>query len=465
MEVMSAKTWTCELGGMAHQVLRRVAIDSRQVEPGDCFFAIKGKMLDGHDFVETALENGAAIVVCSRSPESAVRSFHDRVFLRVADTTVALQELSRYLRAEWGGRVIGVTGSMGKTTTRTFTAQLLKGSFEVYESPASFNNQIGVPLSLFQVAQEHDIAVLELGMSHFGEIRRLADICRPDLAIITNVAPVHLEFFSNVDEIAQAKGEILAGMSQAGILVFNADDPRVVALASSFFGDRISFSLEHEADVQILDVRVVGPNRTEFSIRSKWGISICQVPFLGRHLLYNTAAAVAAAVAFGVDQDRIEQAIPFLSPLPMRGRIQEIRIPNSQQITLWDDSYNSNPRAVEMVLESVAQSVGHSRCILVLGEMLELGQESEFWHRKVGMMAAQVEPRLLVAVGPGTRPVLKGAAEVGFLGNRMLHFDTSEDAGEYLSQFLRNGDLLVVKGSRGVGLDRMIQLLEGAEVN
>ena len=459
-QVMGARTWGRDLGRQADRPLPRVVIDSRQVKPGDCFFAIKGDRLDGHDFLEAAMERGAALGVCSRTPDLDAGAFEDRIILRVADTTRALQELAAELRRRWGRSLVGVTGSMGKTTTRTFTARLLESGHQVLQSPANFNNAFGVPLSLLRLEERHDLAVLELGMNHAGEIRRLARICRPDLAVITNVAPVHLEFFSSVDEIARAKGEILEDMPAAGVFVYNADDHRVAGLASAFHGRRVSFSLERNADVQVTDVRVVDSSSTRFILRAGWGESSCRVAFVGRHHLYNLAAAVAAARTLGLSREQIEGAIPSLSPLPMRGKIRGLEMSGSRRIRILDDSYNSNPQAVRMALETVGQSAGAGRRILALGEMLELGPESAVWHRRVGRMAARIEPHLLAAVGAGARPFLEGAREAGLADGRTLYFGTSEEAAEYLCGFICSGDFLLIKGSRGVGMERIAALLE-----
>ena len=460
VQVMGARTWGRDLGRQANRPLPRVVIDSRQVKPGDCFFAIKGDRLDGHDFLEAAMERGAAVGVCSRTPDLDAGAFENRIFLRVADTTRALQELAAEFRRRWGRSLVGVTGSMGKTTTRTFTARLLESGHQVLQSPANFNNAFGVPLSLLLLEERHDLAVLELGMNHAGEIRRLARICRPDLAVITNVAPVHLEFFSSVDEIARAKGEILEDMPAAGVFVYNADDHRVAGLASAFHGRRVSFSLERDADVRVTDVRVVDSSSTRFILRTGWGESSCRVAFVGRHHLYNLAAAVAAARTLGLSRERIEGAIPSLSPLPMRGKIRGLEMSGSRRIRILDDSYNSNPQAVRMALETVGQSAGAGRRILALGEMLELGPESAVWHRRVGRMAARIEPHLLAAVGAGARPFLEGAREAGLADGRTLYFGTSEEAAEYLSGFICSGDFLLIKGSRGVGMERIAALLE-----
>ena len=242
-----------------------VTIDTRTLEPGMCFFALEGKRHDGHQFILEALEKGAAIIVSSKPVPSRSR-WRDRVIFQVGDTTRSLQRLAGHVRKEWSRSVIGVTGSVGKTTTRVFAAELLNLGFCTFQSPANFNNQIGVPLSLLQLEQRHELAVLELGMNHSGEIRELAKICRPNAAVITNVAAVHLEFFRDVDAIAAAKGEILEGLPQDGIFFFNADDACVCRLAERYSGKKISFGLEQGADVRILNPRSETLTKTFFEL-------------------------------------------------------------------------------------------------------------------------------------------------------------------------------------------------------
>ncbi len=437
----------------------RVTIDSRSVEPGVCFIAVEGKRHDGHKFIPEALQKGAAIIVSS-APFAERSGWEDRLFLQVPDTTQALQGLARCVRKKWSRSIIGVTGSIGKTTTRVFATELLGQGFRTFQSPANFNNEIGVPLSLLMLEQEHELAVLELGMNHPGEIRTLAGICSPDAALITNVAAVHLEFFPGLDAIAAAKGEILEALPRDGILFFNADDSRVSALAARYSGRKVSFALENSAEVRILNARSEALSKTVFEFETRAHRHLASAPFVGRHFLYDLAAAIAVALTFELTPEEVCEGISRLTPLSMRGKILKLDRRNGAPLTIWDDSYNSSPSAVEIVLETVADLQKFRRKILVLGEMLELGPESPQLHRRVGRAAAKTRPDLLVAVGGEGSHIVEGALRAGLSAQNAMQFESSEEAGEYLASVVHGGDFLLVKGSRGVQMDRVVQFLE-----
>ena len=284
-----------------------VSIDSRTIRAGECFIAVAGQQFDGHDFVEEALKKGASTIIFS---ENSVDFSHwrDRAFLQVEDPEVALQALARHVRKRWGKPLLAISGSTGKNTTREFITTLLSQKFKVVQSPRNLNNQIGVPLSLLQLMEEHQVALLELGMNHAGEIRALTKICNPDSALLTNVTEVHLEFFSDLDAIAAAKGEILEGLPQEGKFFFNADDSRLSRLASHFSGEKVSFGLENEAGVRVSDYRLEGLRKMSFAIDAPGECFTAAVPFVGKHFLYNIAAAVAVAVSFGLTRKRSVRA-------------------------------------------------------------------------------------------------------------------------------------------------------------
>lgn len=438
--------------------LPSVSIDSRRIRPGQCFVAIKGERFDGHDFVDEALRKGAAVVIHSRPREPF--PLDDQVFLRVDDTTGSLQILGQSVRRKWGKPLVAVTGSVGKTTAKEFAAALLGQKFQVFKSEGNLNNEIGVPLSLLEIEESHGIAVLELGMSHPGEIRALSRICAPEAAILTNVAAVHLEFFSNIDEIAEAKGEVLESLDPEGQLFFNADDPRVFRLALRHPGKRISFGLEAEADVRIISFSFDSPGAMRFEIDLLGQRFRSAVPFAGKHFLYHIAAGAAAASGFGVSREEIAEGLSLLRPVAMRGRVIE-----SEGVTVWDDSYNSSPQALAAILETAAQLQGFHRKIFVLGEMLELGPRSPEFHRQAGRRAAQEDPALLVTVGKNARHLAQSATDCGFPGQRVHQFQDSTQAAEFIADQIRPGDLLVVKGSRGTRMDRVVQrITEGQKV-
>ena len=444
---------------VADSVFPSVSIDSRTIEKGECFVAFEGKRFNGHDFVEEALEKGASTVILSREP-AAPEDWGDRLFLEVGNTEAALQTLAHYVRKRWGRSLIAISGSVGKTTTREFTATLLERRFKVIQSPGNLNNEVGVPLSLLRISQEHEMAILELGMSHPGEIRLLTRICAPDAALLTNVTSVHREFFADLDEIASAKGEILEGLSDEGRFFFNADDPRLCALASGYSGEKISFSLDHPSNVRISNCHFENLDEMSFDIELEADCLKARTSFVGRHFLYNIAAAVAVAASLGLTSEEILEGISQLKVPSMRGRILRLSRGNEDPITVWDDSYNSSPMALKAVLGTVGELGGFGRKILALGEMLELGPQSFELHRQAGHSVAGCGADGLVTVGEGGSHMGQGAEEKGFPPEKISHFESSQEAAEFLIEQLAPGEFLLVKGSRGVGMDRVIRRLE-----
>ncbi len=441
------------------QVFPCVSIDSRTIRKGECFVAFEGKRLNGHDFVEDALRKGASTVILSQDTARPA-DWEDRLFLEVNDTEAALQTLAHYVRQRWGKPLIAISGSLGKTTTREFTATLLERQFKVVQSPGNLNNEVGVPLSLLRISAEHEMAILELGMSHPGEIRALTRICAPDSAILTNVASVHAEFFADLDEIASAKGEILEGLSSGGRFFFNADDPRLCALASGYGGEKISFSLDHPADVRISNYRFMDLGEMSFDIELEEERIRATASFVGRHFLYNIASAVAVATRFGLSSEKILEGISRLKVPSMRGRILRFSRGTEDPITVWDDSYNSSPLALNTVLETVGELGGFRRKILALGEMLELGPQAAELHRQAGHSVARSSADYLVTVGEGGSYIDQGAREKGFPAEKNSHFESSQEAADFLIEHLAPGEFLLVKGSRGVGMDRVVRRLE-----
>lgn len=430
-----------------------VSIDSRTLRQGEAYFAILGERHDGHAYLDSAARAGASLLVVDRTP--AVPCLPGIPILQVEDTTRALQDLARHLRRLWNRRLVAVTGSMGKTTTREFTAALLAERLAVLQPKGNFNNHIGLPLSLTRLEASHEAAVVELGMNHPGEIRRLGDICRPDVALMTNVSAVHLEFFDSVDAIARAKGEILESIRPGGCFVYNADDPRVRSLADAFEGSKVSFGFGDEADYRIskwaiedfsgVSFRLVGP-------RLEVNAKLCVV---GKHFLYNAAAAIAVASLFELTEEEIDRGLTRLAAVGGRGTLTRLG-----NITLWDDSYNSNPGAVESVLETIGSLDAVARRVLVLGDMLELGPRGPELHRQVGMRAGTMAD-LLVTVGTLAESLRAGAIQAGLQEDRALHFASAEEAADALPAMLQDGDLVVVKASRGVHLERVVEAISG----
>lgn len=424
------------------------SIDSRKIGPGDCFFAIRAER-DGHDFVSDACRRGAGAVVISKPVESpAVPA------LMVRDTTQALQDLAAHVRRLWGGRVFALTGSMGKTTTRQFLAALAESRFRVLQTAGNLNNHLGLPVSLLSLEPSHELAILELGMNHAGEIARLAEICRPDAGMVTNVAPVHIEFFESLDAIADAKEELVRGLPSNGWLVGNGDDPRVAAMADRFAGRSVSFGFDVGADYRVDDWKYRNLQGTAFTLQGPDFRIEVELPCLGRAFVANAAAAIAAAVELGVDPKRIPGILAGLTPTQRRGRLHQWR-----DTLVFDDSYNSNPEAVREFLAAIAQFRGGHRWVLALGDMLELGTASPQFHREIGSQVARYGPDLLVTVGPLSELLAESALASGFPQRRLALCPDSAAAADRVAELVRPGDLVTVKGSRGIQMERIVDKL------
>ncbi len=446
------------------ELLPPVSIDSRTIAPGNCFVAVSGARFDGHDFIDDAVGKGARVVVHSESVSAGARAA-DCVFLSVENTTRALQRLGSLVREKWAGLVVAVTGSMGKTTTRSFTSTLLRQRYRVRESPGNLNNHFGVPLSLLELEEADQIAVLELAMNHPGEIRTLSQICRPDMAVITNVAPVHLEFFDSIDHIAEAKAEILEGLKPGGRIIFNGEDSRVRAIAVAFDPSAIPFGTSDRCRVNVTTQSPPDLRRMEVTVQTPTGRFPASLPFSGSHYVYNLGAAVAVAVAVGLNDEDVQNGLCQLSTVSRRGQVRSLSPGRGIEVTLVDESYNSNPEALNSVLEDFSRWPWGGRKLAVLGDMLELGSSAESYHRETGQHLVDLRLDLVVTVGVLAREMSRAARDAGMPARLLVHARDSSEAAELLRGLLRNGDLLLVKASRGIGLDRMIRLLEaGFEV-
>lgn len=434
----------------------RYGIDSRLSVPGELFFALRGKR-DGHDFVADAAARGAGGAVVSR-PVLAPRSEFGLV--QVADTTAALQALAAEALSRFPVKVVAVTGSVGKTTTKEFAAALLASRFRVLKSEGNFNNHLGLALSLLRLRPDDEIAVLEMGMSAPGEIMALTRIAPPDVAVITNVSPVHLQFFSSLDDIARAKREILDGAKPGAAAVLNGDDPRVMALAAGFAGRRVTFGRGPSFDVRAEDVRPEG--LAGFRVRLGYGRERTEIllPFLNEAAVADLLAAAAVSFALGLGLDDVAPAATSLRPSAGRGLL--IEAPGGLRV--YDDSYNSSPRALEAVLQSLGR-LPAARKIAVLGDMLELGPRGEDFHRQAGETVARTGWDILVAVGRLAAEMARAAVAAGMREEAVLHFDNAEAASAALPALLRPGDLVLVKGSHAMRMERIVARLrsEGRE--
>jgi UDP-N-acetylmuramoyl-tripeptide--D-alanyl-D-alanine ligase len=424
------------------------SIDSRTLSPGDLFIAVKGERYDGHDYVAAALDQGAvaAIVQSGR----AINADSTRL-LFVEDTLSALQSLGAAARRLWGKPLLAVTGSAGKTTTKEILAHILATRFRVMKSTGNLNNHIGLPLQLLKLETEHDLAVVEMGMNHAGEIRALGTLAHHDLAVVTSVAPVHLEFFQSLADIARAKYEIIETLHTGGVAVLNADDEYVSQFGRDFKGKVVTFGIRRASDVCAQNVKLNGVAGSAFDLVAGGMSERVTFPLVGEHNIYNALAAAAAAMERGITPTQAAAALSSVQAGDKRGQILQIG-----GASIVNDCYNSNPRALDAMVDALA-SMKAKRRILVAGEMLELGPTAEALHRECGRHAANAKLDLVI----GVRGLAKAMAEAACgAGVPALFLETPEQAGALLARQLASGDVVLLKASRGVKLERALEALQ-----
>ncbi len=426
------------------------SIDSRTIKSGELFFALKGER-DGHDFVLDALGKGGLGAVVSKMIDIP----ENKVLIYVEDTLKALQDLARKVIERLKPRIVGITGSVGKTTVKESTFHLLSKFKKCIKSPGNLNNHVGLPLSILNISVEDEVAILEMAMSSKGEIKFLTEIAPPDVSVITNINPVHLQFFSSVEDIALAKKEILDGTREGGIAILNGDDPLVREISVNFRGEKIFFGEGKGNQIRISDIKRDGEFGIEFTIdvegeRERFQLKPSTKPFI-----WNFLPAIGVARAFGLKLRDISPYISNFKPFKMRGEI--IFIGNK---ILIDDSYNSNPRALATMLEELSYAKG--RKIAVLGDMLELGEREEGFHREIGRLIANLKTDFLVTVGKLASLMGEEAVKWGMSRENFKSFPDSESASEFVKEIVKDGDVVLVKGSRRLKMEIVSERLKGA---
>jgi len=436
-----------------------VSIDSRSIRRGELFIAIHGPRHDGHDFVADVLESGALAAVVAEPVVSRYAGWQQDRCITVLDTLGALHDLARAIRKEWGKKICGITGSVGKTTTKEILAALLGTKLRVLKSEGNFNNEYGLPLTIFRLEDTHDAAVLEMGMSFPGELKRLAAIARPDVVIETRVAPAHLMNFSSVDEIALAKRELVEGLyGRDSLAVLNADDPRVAAMASAAPGRVVFYGVDKPAEYCAEEIEDRGALGSAFTLIHKEQRTRLELSLPGRHVVGNALAAMAAASEWGIGVEEARRVLPNLRTPSMRGEL--IRFTNG--FALINDAYNSSPAALQAMCSLLAATPNFQRRILAAGEMRELGPLSAQLHREGGDFAGRTgKIDFVVGVQGDAAQLVEGAIAGGVPRANTKFFDKPDGAAEFLAGFVNPGDLLLVKGSRSVKMERIVETLLG----
>jgi UDP-N-acetylmuramoyl-tripeptide--D-alanyl-D-alanine ligase len=445
------------------------SIDSRTIKPGEIFFAVQGERFDGHDFLEQVFAKGAVAAVVSKAKlshrlSSAAPEGHARdgpaadrqsepALIPVEDTLLALQVLAQAVRRLWARSLTAVTGSAGKTTTKEAIALVLSTKFHVHKSEGNFNNRFGLPLMLLKLEPEHDCAVLELGMSMLGEITALARIAQPETGVVTNVAPVHLEFFNDISEIARAKYELVESLPPNGIAVLNADDPFVSQFGRDFPGRVITYGFRPTATVRAENLELRAEQGSTFDVVAAGRRERAQLSLVGAHNVHNALAAITVGLERGVSLPEAVAALSDLKPADKRGEV--VRVGN---ITIINDCYNSNPKALEAMVDALANMPAKRR-IVVAGEMLELGPQAKQMHGDSGRHMVEKKIDRVLGVRGLAQHIVDAAREAGA---RAEFVPGPEQAGEWLARELREGDVVLLKASRGVKLERALEVWKQA---
>ncbi|MBL7155603.1 MAG: UDP-N-acetylmuramoyl-tripeptide--D-alanyl-D-alanine ligase [Candidatus Omnitrophica bacterium] len=421
-----------------------ISIDTRTVKKGDVFFAIKGKKFDGHDFVKTAFKKGVRAAVVSKIPKN-LASFKKRL-IKVNNTIKALGGVAKAHRLKFKIPVIAVTGTNGKTTVKDMIGHVLSARYNVLKNETSKNNLIGLPLTLFKLQKKHDVVVLEMGMSHLGEIDRLSEIASPEIGVVTNIGPSHLKFLGTLKKVFTAKSELLGHLSKEGTAILNSDDI-YLANIKGLKCKKIYFGIEKPCRFQAKDL-VYSGNKWSFRIAEKHSF---QLPILGRHNVYNALIAIAVARHFNIDFPTIERRISSYRHIsPMRLEFKHVR-----GIEILDDSYNSNPLSMECAIDALLEYNADGKRIVVSGDMLELGKKAKAMHEAIGKTIASGPVDILITMGGLSKFINKGARLKGMAG--LYHARSHRDAAGFLKKIAKPGDVVLVKGSRRTEMEKVIE--------
>jgi len=455
------------LGGQriaqAEQPLSSVVIDSRLVTPGGMFVALRGERQDGHDFVANAFSRGAVVAIVERELPIECQALDTTrrplewpadvslpVCLLVKDSLVALQRFAALWRSKFPARVIGVTGSVGKTMTKEMVYAVLRRRFHALKSEGNYNNEIGLPLTLLQLTPDHERVVLEMGMYDVGEIALLAEIAHPVVGVVTNVGPVHLERLGTIERVAQAKAELVQALPADGVAILNGDDPYVRPMSEMTAARSFFYGLGTDCDLWASDIQSRGLEGVHFQLHYQGETIHARVPLLGRHSVHTALRAAAVGLVEGESWEEI------IGGLQDTVQLRLVVVPGANGSTLLDDTYNSSPASAIAALNLLDELEG--RKIAVLGDMLELGSYEEEGHRKVGRRAVDVAA-ILVAVGPRGRIIGEEALACGMLADSVYFAEGNEQAVAWLHGVVAPGDVILVKGSRGMRMEEIVAAL------
>lgn len=444
------------VSGDANVIFSGISIDSRKIGNGELFIPIEGKNFDGHDYIEKALKNGASGALTKHSDVN-YHNYSDKCIINVENTLKALGDIAKYHRSRFNTKVVAITGSVGKTSTKDMISKVLEEQYKVLSTQGNFNNEIGLPLTLLNLQKDHDIAVIEMGMRGFGEIELLSKIAKPDTAVITNIGSSHIEKLGSRNNILKAKMEIIHGMESSGTLILNGDDNLLLSLKDLVGMKTIYYGLEENLKYQAYNVKT-GENGSMFYVmlgNKEYEIKL-SVP--GIHNVYNALAAISTGMEYGMDPELILSGLAKYKSSYMR-----MNIINNGVNNIIDDTYNSSPDSVKAAL-SVLCELSAKRKIAILGDMLELGEFSEKAHYQAGIEAVKAGTDFIIAIGQFAQNTVKGALQHGISKKNVLVLDNNDDACKFLETYLKIGDALLIKGSRGMGMESIVSYFKRDEV-
>ena len=451
-DVLKASSGTL-LSGAPETCFYGIATDSRLIKEGNLFVALKGDKFDGHDFIEAVLKAGAkGIVAQDEEKIKKVATGRKFVVIKVADTLTALGDLAHAWRKRFNVPVIGLTGSSGKTSTKEMIASIISRKKNILKTEGNLNNLIGLPQTIFRLTDQHDLMVLEMGTNTRGEIRRLTQIAEPDFGLITNIGPAHLAGFGTMNAVREEKSDLILNMPPSGVAIINLDDKAVAAVAEQWPGGKVTFSMSPNADVTVRDIEKHGSKGIGFLLVIGGNTQKVDMKITGLHHVYNAMAAAAVAHAVRMDEKTIAEGLAAFRPIS--GRMETVKLRNG--VFLLNDSYNANPASVREALMALRDLKSSHNGFVFFGDMLELGAASEEMHRKIGMLIATIGVNALFLQGDYSSITAAGAKEGGLAPENIFFLSDKENGIDYLKAHLKKGDWILVKGSRGMKMERIV---------
>ncbi len=447
------------IAGTPDVIFSGICTDSRQLKERNLFVALKGDNYDGHAFSAKALELGAAVIIVSDESKLDLEKIKNKgAVIKVADTLEAIGDLAHYWRNKFSIPVIGLTGSSGKTTTKEMMAAIVGRQKNILRTEGNLNNLIGLPMTIFGLTKDHEVAILEMGTNTPGEIKRLTQIAAPDIGVITNIGPAHLEGFGSIEGVRKEKGDLFAHMNKNGIAVVNMDDENINIIAETWKGQRISFGMSPSADVCVRKIEKIGPKGMRFQLMIAGKEYKAETKIAGlQSVVYNAMAAVAVAQALGIKHETILEGLASFQPVA--GRMEIIKLKNGAY--LINDSYNANPASTREALMTLKELKNGHNSYAFLGDMLELGEEAPEMHRKVGMLAAVTGVNTLFLRGDFSDATATGAAEGGMPSDKIKYLLDTENDLLPLKENLKKGDWILVKGSRRMKMEKIVEQVCG----